>query len=455
MTGGGIQRSSANQMSFDERRSIRKSFSQELNELGPADDEPLKLTQKIPKRYIVAALAFLGFCNIYALRVNLSIALVAMTDNETAIVTGSVIHVSEFKWSKKVQGYVLSSFFWGYIITQLPGGYLATKYGGKNLFGGGVVLTAILALISPPSARVNEKFFITIRILQGLCEGVTYPAIHAVWSKWAPPLERTKLATFAFAGSYVGTVIAMPLSGVIADRIGWPWIFYIFGLLAIGWFILWCVFVSESPAKHRSISTAELEYIQVSIGYSPLQIQNQKPPIKSILLSMPVWAIVVAHFTENWGFYTLLTELPTYLKDFIRFDLYSAGFVAALPYFLMAIVVMLGGQLADYIRSKGLLKTTPTRKLFTGIAFIGQAAFMIATSYCTSKESSVACLTLAVGIGGLAWSGFSVNHLDIAPQFAGLLMGITNTIATIPGIASPIITGEVIPHKVIYLLDIQ
>lgn len=79
---------------------------------------------------------------------------------------------------------------------------------------------------------------------------------------------------------------------------------------------------------------------------------------------------------------------------------------------------------------------------------------MIATSYCKSKESSVACLTLAVAIGGLAWSGFSVNHLDIAPQFAGLLMGISNTIATIPGIASPIITGEVIPHKVICSFDL-
>lgn len=33
-----------------------------------------------------------------------------------------------------------------------------------------------------------------------ITQGVTYPAIHAVWSKWAPPLERTKLATFAFAG---------------------------------------------------------------------------------------------------------------------------------------------------------------------------------------------------------------------------------------------------------------
>lgn len=31
-------------------------------------------------------------------------------------------------------------------------------------------------------------------------QGVTYPSILAVWAKWAPPLERTKLATIAFSG---------------------------------------------------------------------------------------------------------------------------------------------------------------------------------------------------------------------------------------------------------------
>lgn len=30
-------------------------------------------------------------------------------------------------------------------------------------------------------------------------------------------------------GSYIGTVLAFPLSGVIADSLGWAWIFYIFG----------------------------------------------------------------------------------------------------------------------------------------------------------------------------------------------------------------------------------
>ena len=46
-------------------------------------------------------------------------------------------------------------------------------------------------------------------------------------------------------------------------------------------------------------------------------------------------------------------------------------------------------------------------------------------------------LTLAVGLGGLGLSGFNVNHLDIAPRYAGVLMGITNCAATIPGIVGP------------------
>ncbi len=35
----------------------------------------------IPRRYLVAFLAFLGFCNVYMLRVDLSVAIVAMTND--------------------------------------------------------------------------------------------------------------------------------------------------------------------------------------------------------------------------------------------------------------------------------------------------------------------------------------------------------------------------------------
>ena len=52
----------------------------------------------MPKRYLLAILSFFGFLNVYALRVNLSVALVAMVSNRTITsTTGSTIKtVSEF-----------------------------------------------------------------------------------------------------------------------------------------------------------------------------------------------------------------------------------------------------------------------------------------------------------------------------------------------------------------------
>lgn len=47
------------------------------------------------RRYVVAVLAFFGFFNVYALRVNLSIAVVAMTENKTLILSnGTLSYVS-------------------------------------------------------------------------------------------------------------------------------------------------------------------------------------------------------------------------------------------------------------------------------------------------------------------------------------------------------------------------
>ena len=49
-------------------------------------------------------------------------------------------------------------------------------------------------------------------------------------------------------------------------------------------------------------------------------------------------------------------------------------------------------------------------------AFLGQTVFMLVTAFTMTPAAAVSCLTIAVGLGGFAWAGFSVNHLDIAPQ---------------------------------------
>ena len=67
-------------------------------------------------------------------------------------------------------GWVLSSFFYGYIITQLPGGWLATKFGGKYVFGVGVLVTSLLTLITPQMAYLNVWALVACRVVIGAFE---------------------------------------------------------------------------------------------------------------------------------------------------------------------------------------------------------------------------------------------------------------------------------------------
>ncbi|CAI9737167.1 sialinsialin-like [Octopus vulgaris] len=431
----------------DKRSSLRRSYSEEMTSSTLANpfQKPCCCCY-IPKRYILACMAFLGFANIYSLRVILSVAMVAINSNITADNETSMD--PEFHYDSELQGMILSSFFYGYIVTQLPGGFIANRFGGKYVFGGGVFITAILNLFTPLCIHWNLLSLVILRIFEGLFEGITYPSIHALWAKWAPPLEKTKLATIAFSGSYFGTVISLPISGVLAkSSLGWPSIFYFWGTVAIVWFLFWCYLVSESPSDHRYISQEELEFIQHSIGYGVEQTKNLKPPWVKILSSIPVWAIVIAHFAENWGFYTWLTELPAYMHNILKYDIQQTGFIAALPYLVMGFVVLGAGQLADFLRSTTTLSTTVIRKMFTCSAFVAQAIMMTVAGYLMTREAAVTCITVGVGIGGFAWAGFSVNHLDIAPQYASILMGVSNTFATLPGIISPSITGHVVSHQ--------
>ncbi|KAM3851902.1 sialin isoform 4-T4 [Vipera latastei] len=376
-------------------------------------------------RLSLAMWAFFGFFLLYALRVNLSVALVDMIQPNISLnknITSNVCpeHSSTSKvplnttgksypWDAEMQGWILGSFFYGYIITQVPGGYLARQFGAKLLLGFGILGTAVFTLFTPLAADLGAGFLIAVRVLEGLGEGVTFPAMHAMWSNWAPPLERSKLLSISYAGT-----------------------------LGVLWFLFWICMVSDTPEAHKTISSAEKEYILSTLSQ---QLSTQKSvPWKAILKSVPLWAIVVAHFSYNWTFYTLLTLLPTYMKEILRFDVQENGFLSALPYFGCWICIIVCGQFADYLREKKNMSTVCVRKTFTAIGMVGPAVFLMAAGFIgCNYEVAVVFLTISTTLGGFSTSGYSINHLDIAPSYAGILLGITNTFGTIPGMVGPLV----------------
>ncbi|XP_017317716.2 vesicular glutamate transporter 1 isoform X1 [Ictalurus punctatus] len=405
----------------------------------------------LPRRYIMAILCGLGFCISFGIRCNLGVAVVSMVNDHTTYRGNKAIRMrAQFLWDPEIVGLIHGSFFWGYIVTQIPGGFICQKFAANRVFGFAIVATSTLNMLIPSAARIHYGCVIVVRVLQGLVEGVSYPACHGIWAKWAPPLERSRLATTAFCGSYAGAVIAMPLAGVLVQYSGWSSVFYVYGSFGICWYLFWILVSYESPATHPTITPEERKYIEEAIGESatfvnPLTKFNT--PWKKFFTSMPVYAIIVANFCRSWTFYLLLISQPAYFKEVFGFEISKVGFLSALPHLVMTIVVPIGGQLADYLRCNHIMSTTNVRKLMNCGGFGLEATFLLVVGFSHSKGVAISFLVLAVGFSGFAISGFNVNHLDIAPRYASILMGISNGVGTLSGMVCPLIVGAMTKHK--------
>uniref|UniRef100_A0A0M3IKK3 MFS domain-containing protein n=1 Tax=Ascaris lumbricoides TaxID=6252 RepID=A0A0M3IKK3_ASCLU len=353
-------------------------------------------------------------------------------------------HVREFNWTRTELGVMESSFFYGYLVTQIPAGFLAAKFAPNKLFGLAIGLASFFNILLPFAFRTKSDTLVAIiQIMQGLVQGVSYPAMHGVWRYWAPPLERSKLATTAFTGSYAGAVIGLPASAWLVSYINWSMPFYVYGIAGVIWSIFWFSLTFEAPAFHPTISREEKRYIEEQIGHVSMSHPTLSSiPWRAIMTSKPVYAIIVANFARSWTFYLLLQNQLTYMREALGMKINDSGFLAALPHAVMGIVVLVGGQMADYLRSHKILSTTMVRKLFNCGGFGGEAFFMLVVAYANSERTAVIALILAVGCSGFAISGFNVNHLDIAPRYAAILMGFSNGIGTLAGLTCPFVTEK-------------
>ncbi|XP_053963647.1 putative inorganic phosphate cotransporter [Anastrepha ludens] len=422
--------------------------------------QPIDAARQGPRfgvRHLQCFLAFCGLAVAYALRVNLSVAIVAMTDRNS---TNPAFE--EFDWDESIKSYLLSSFFWGYVVTQVPGGYLAHHYGAKYTFLFGVLICSCLAILTPFCAHVGDwPLVLALRAAQGLSQGMIFPSTHTFLSKWAPAEERGRLVSYCYSGSQFGTVVMLFVSGYIASSwLGWPSIFYLSGIVGILWSFVWYYCSSSTPAEHPSISVAELRYIESSgqvrrpsdAGRTTggAQTQAHKVPWAAIFTSPPFLTLIFVHSSNNWGFWTLLTEIPTYMKNILGVDIRSNGPLSALPYFAMCLLSYGFIFLADILNAHFTMPLWVSRKLFNTIGQWVPMAALMGLGYINAGGSfklAVTLLTIAVGANAAAYLGSQVNHIDLAPNFAGTMMGITNCVANVMSIIAPLTVGLIVTDE--------
>ncbi|CAG7891996.1 unnamed protein product [Brassica rapa] len=384
--------------------------------------------KNIPERYKLIGATSLAFviCNMD--KVNLSIAIIPMSH--------------QFGWSSSVAGLVQSSFFWGYALSQLPGGWLSKIFGGRKVLEIGVFTWSFATALVPLLAGFMPGLIFS-RILVGIGEGVSPSAatdLIARHHRTIPVGERSRAVGFVFGGLSLGSVLGLLLAPPIIQTFNWESVFYLFGLLGIGWFIGF-QFLGEEEVSHRGDETTT-SHKPENTTREELGNSLKEIPWKSFFKSSAVWAMIYTHFCGSWGHYTCLSWLPTYFSEALSLNLRDAAWVSILPPLASIFVTSLASQFADYLISNGV-ETTTVRKICQTIAFVAPAICMTLSSVDIGLPpwEIAGILTAGLALSSFALSGLYCTHQDISPEYASILLGITNTVGAVPGIVGVALTG--------------
>ncbi|XP_022170952.1 sialin-like [Myzus persicae] len=432
------------------------------------------------QRWVMALMGMMGVTIAYVMRACLSITLTQMVRPVVVVDGGerSVRHdycpmpqssshgqpksnrteISEdefknrFDWDEKTQGEILSSFYYGYILTHLPGGILSQRFGGKHTMGLGILSTAVFTLMTPYVAYMGTRSLTVLRFLEGLGEGTMFPALCTLLAQWAPPEEKGKLSTLIFAGVQIGNIFSNFLSGLIIQYIpgGWPNVFYIFGIVSLIWFVLWCILVYDDPNSHPFISKAERDYLKESIGSLERQKDLPSTPWMSILTSWPVWALIIVEAGHDWGAYTIISDLPKYMSDVLHFSISENGLSSSFPYIAQWVTSILASILADWLISKRIMSVTSVRKSFSIIGNVGPGVGVMCASFVgCDKMVATLCFTLGMALMGFCYPSIRVNSLDLSPNYSPTIMALVNGIGCLSGMATPYIAGILTPNRTV------
>ncbi|XP_049305513.1 putative inorganic phosphate cotransporter [Bactrocera dorsalis] len=403
---------------------------------------------KVGVRHLQAVLLFFGFCVSFMQRSNLSLAIVAMMDRNS-----TNPDFPEYAWSEQTKSLLLSSFFWGYLVMQIPSGMLAQRFGGKVVLLCGVAISGLLALLTPYSAQLGDwQLTCFLRVLQGFCQSVVYPTSHAILGQWAPPAERGILAALCYSGPQFGTIVTLGIGGKLAtSQFGWPSIFYISGGCGIIWSFVWLLCGADSPRQSKLITPKEKNYIESALAEISESENNATTaklttPWLSIFKSVPFCTLIMCNMGFNWGFWTMLTQIPSYIKNVYNQDIQSNALLSALPYVANLVLGLCFCALAHKLLSAKVTSTIASRKIFNTIGMWIPMAASIALGSINADQPDLAVILLTVAVGANSGTnvGSMVNLIDLSPNFAGTLMSITNFAGSMMSIIAPLVVGVIV-----------
>ncbi|WP_446924798.1 MFS transporter [Klebsiella pneumoniae] len=386
----------------------------------------------------------------------LFLSVVAYADRSILSIAGSAIQ-GEFGLSSVQLGYIMSAFGWAYVLGQLPGGYLLDRFGAKAIYGTALCIWSTVTLLvgfvgeMTTEVTVAVNLLFTLRFILGFVEAPIFPANARIAIMWFPKLERGRASALFTSSQYFSVGIFSPLAGWLVSNHGWPWPFFVLGIIGLFASLVWAVYMHE-PRKHPKVTQAELDYIiegGALVDIDSANMSTGKPKfiwgtVKGLLNNRMLWCAYIGQYCAVALSYFFITWFLIYLVQDRGMDILHAGFATIAPSLMGLAGGISGGFISDYLVNKGW-SISWARKLpyILGMLLASTLAF---ASMADSNFLVVAFMTIAFyGKGVAAGAGTWTIISDTAPKDAvGLAGSIFNCFGHMAGIVTPIAFGYIV-----------
>ncbi len=365
---------------------------------------------RVPLRWIIAALLFLSTVINYIDRQTLSIVAPTLTKE---------MNLSALEYS-----YILNGFLIAYTLMYLGSGWLVDRWGTRVSLA--VFITWWSASNMLHGFAGNGLHLGIFRVMLGLGESGNFMAAIKVISEWYPAKERAFVNGLVNAGASVGAIIAPPAVTWILLAYGWRTAFVTTGALGFIWLAAWLLIyrVPELPAATAS---------------------QPRQSWLSLLEYRQTWGLLLGRFLSDpvWWFY--LFWLPKYLVEKRGFTIAEMGMLAWMPYLSADAGAIFGGLLSGYLIKRGWPVLAARSAGMWPFAAVMPVSILIA--YTPSRELALALICL-VTFAHMAWkTNIMTITNDIYPlRVVGSVSGIVAFGNGVGGTLFTMLTGYIVQY---------
>ncbi len=304
---------------------------------------------------------------------------------------------------------------------------------------------ALIAWTVPVVMAATAKTLVVLyasRVLLGLGEALHYPMLVTFVKNWFPFQERGRANSAWILAQMTGIASSMQILSMIVTGYGWRavfWVCAIFGavLIPIVWF-----FTADRPEQSKWTNRAEVEHIVKGQKAEAARVEKNIPigtawnNCIALVKNFDFCCSALSYYSAVAAWWGLLTWLPQYLRIARGFSWAKMGALAALPFLVGTVGIVLTGFLAD--KSK---RSAPL--ICIGLA--GTGLFLLFGAIVHSPYLSVFMICLAMFFKGLAQPlAWSIVQAIAPAKMVGQATGLQNGSAMVIGAISPVIIGFLI-----------